>query len=116
MQSESGGVLALEITTPNTCVSAPLKPALVSPIGSATVNTAKAPLDWDAALCATSYNILVKQDSKSGATVWNKTGVLTTDALTKKLTRGKTYYWRIQACNPPYGCTNSVWGKFKISP
>lgn len=115
VSGETNGVLTLDITTPTQCASAPLKPILVSPVGGAAVTTPKAPLDWKDATCATTYNVLVKQDSKTGATVWSKNGAPNSQATTKKLLKGKTYFWRVEACNPPHGCTKSGWGKFKLN-
>ena len=94
------------------CPVVPNKPALVSPANNATV-ASKALLDWSDALCASTYNLQVRQDSKTGAVKVNKTGLTKSQFKVKNLTPGKTYFWRVTAVNSQ-GSTKSAWRRFQV--
>lgn len=101
--------------SPNTsnatvCVGVPQKPSLRSPGKGAQVKK-KASLDWDAATCGVTYSVVIKQDSKKGSTFQTTSGLTSTQFKSKPLTSGKTYYWRISACDP-VGCSASAWRNF----
>lgn len=90
----------------------PPAPTLVSPVGGAQVGTRKVPLAWNASNFAAYYNVTVRQGSTTGTVVFNHNVTATKDT-TSALTAGRTFYWRVRACNN-LGCTASVWRKFQI--
>jgi predicted outer membrane repeat protein len=95
------------------CASKPSSPALVSPAANASVSTAKVPLDWTDTNCATTYKVLVKQDSKQGIKVAKKGGLIASQYTTPKLTKGHIYFWKTWACNAA-GCVKSPWAQFNL--
>ncbi len=96
-------------------VTVPDKPRAVSPTGGSTVTTRRATLTWNAAARADTYNIIVNKDSKKGEPLQARNGLTETQLETKKLENGRTYFWRIQACNQA-GCKWSRWASFKEKP
>jgi alpha-tubulin suppressor-like RCC1 family protein len=107
-------------TTPTTtptdpCNQKPAKPKLKSPADAAAVTAARPTLKWKTANCADTYNVTVK-DAATGKKVDGATGLPPTQLQykTKKLTKGKTYSWFVQACNN-IGCTKSATWKFTVN-
>jgi hypothetical protein len=97
--------------TTGTCSGTPAKPTLTAPTNKSTANKTRVTLKWDAAACATTYNVTVK--ALAGGTGDSKTGLTATQYKTIKLAKGKTYKWFVQACNSQ-GCTKSKAFKFTI--
>jgi len=91
----------------------PSAPVLNSPQNAGKVGTKQVPLAWNAVSGANSYSVFVRQDSTSGAHVFTQRNLTTTQTTTGALTPGKTYYWRVKACNN-FGCTKSAWWSFKV--
>lgn len=95
------------------CTVKPVKSAVTKPKNGSTVTKKKVLLDWNDTNCATTYNIVVRVGSKKGTKVQEQTGLTLSQFKTKRLASGKTYYWRVQACNS-IGCTNSKWWHFLV--
>lgn len=96
------------------CAGKPGKATLVSPNNNATLQVRAVPLAWNAVPCATKYKVLVRVDSKTGARIFKKK-VTTLQVVTNPLTKGKSYYWKVKACNL-VGCAKwSEWSKFKVA-
>jgi hypothetical protein len=66
----------------------------------------------NAANCAKSYKLRVKQDSKQTIPLLKKNG-LTTTTFAKKFDKGHLYYWKVLACNS-FGCVGSAWLTFSV--
>lgn len=94
-------------------IAAPPAPVLVSPIGGVHVFTKAVPLDWNASTGATSYTVTVKKGTKKGTTVFGPQTVPVPDTTTTPLGAGKTYVWKVKACNPT-GCNSTGWVKFVV--
>ncbi len=107
-------------TTTGTATNTPClgKPAIavpVSPNNASSIKPLKVPLGWDAATCAQTYKVIVRQDAKKGPKAFKKAKIAETQIKTKKLAAGHTYYWRVKSCNT-VGCAKwSVWWKFRIT-
>lgn len=99
-------------TPPNDCLSKPTKPILNAPANNGTVTTTRPKLKWNAATCAETYNVAVK-DVATGTKADSKTGIKKLQYTTIALTQSKTYQWFIQACNT-YGCAKSKPWKFTV--
>lgn len=93
----------------------PQKPKLAYPSKGTTFPQRKVPLNWGDTESTETYKVIVREGSKTGTVRLNLQGLKASDYLTPKLQRGKTYYWRIGACNDN-GCTNSPWWYFTIKP
>lgn len=73
-------------------------------------------LGWDAATCATYYEVVVKQDSKNGATVDSQTNLVTPHYKTVRLARNHKYFWNVRGCDAD-GCGMwAGWHSFTVSP
>lgn len=99
--------------TVNVCAGLPPGPQLRSPGDRTKSKPKRVRLDWDSATCATTYTVKVKQDSKKGPLIQEKTDLPLTKFKTKKLTSGSTYFWRVRACNV-LGCTGSNWRRLTV--
>ncbi len=94
------------------CTTKPAKPGLLKPKNNGTSKKTAVRLDWQDELCTTRFVVVVRQDSQKGIKVDGKR-VTASEYTTKPLVKGKTYYWRIKACNA-IGCTTSDWWSFTI--
>lgn len=101
--------------TGTSCAVVPDAPQLVSPPKQPPVAKTKVLLDWADATCAQWYNVQVRDGAKRGVPVHSKDNLSISQSRMKKLAAGKTYWWRVEACNA-IGCTKSKWGKFSKSP
>lgn len=100
--------------TPLPCSTAPNKPTLSSPANGATVSTVQAILDWPDVSCVTRYEVVVKQYSTTGITVDSQANLTSSGYTTSAVSRGRTYFWNIKACNN-FGCNSSDWWSFAVS-
>lgn len=100
-------------TPTQACIAKPFKPVLSKPKNGGTSAKRKVALDWNDVTCTDTYNIVVRLGSKKGTKVQEQTGLTLSQFKTKRLVSGKTYYWRVQACNS-IGCTNSKWWYFLV--
>lgn len=95
------------------CGAKPGKPQLVSPAKGATVTNARVTVDWDAPVCGVIHGVQVYQDAKNGNQVETIVVLSGSEATTKRLAQGHTYFWRVIACNE-MGCKNSKWRFFTV--
>ncbi len=96
---------ATATTTPTTaCVAKPAKPTLLKPKNNATLTKSQVKLDWSDALCATSYQVVVK-DAVTNQVIFKKT-VTVSQAKTTTLPHG-TRKWFVKALNQ-FGSTKSA--------
>lgn len=91
-------------------LSAPRSPRLLSPAPGATSSDRRVLLMWDSLPCATRYQLVLKQDSAHGKRIARVSKLTIPEYNTQPLIRGKTYVWRVRACNS-VGC--SAWSKWR---
>ena len=91
----------------------PRKPILVSPANGSTLNKKRVLLKWNPALCADTYNVLVRQGSKGGPLADQASDLIVTQYKTKRL-NGQSFYWRVEACDGSV-CIPSAWRKFNVT-
>lgn len=97
------------------CYGSFLVPLLGSPANGRTVSQKAVRLDWAHSLCASTFDVQVKQDSTTGTKVDSGSGLTQTVFTTKALVPGKTYYWRVRGCSPSTGCGAwSSWYSFTV--
>ena len=72
-------------------------------------------LDWADASCATKYTIVVRDTTKNGVIVVRKRNLVQSRYETGVLPGGKTFLWRVTACNN-FGCSKSKWHEFTLAP
>lgn len=96
------------------CVGTPFQVQLQLPAKKALLDKAKAKLEWSALNCDVTYNLRIRQDSPKGETVLRKNGISKTEFVKRNLERGKTYVWRVIACDANNVCTSSPWRTFSI--
>jgi len=86
----------------------PPAPQLLSPVNGESVSKNPPTLVWAASPGATYYRVIIRVGSSKGAIAYRNPHVTSTTFTPPKLSGGKTYYWRVRACNGG-GCTGSVW-------
>lgn len=84
----------------------PGKPSLKSPPNNANLGTARPTLEWNAANCTDTYQVIVK-NAATGQTVDKKVGLAVLKYKTKPLTAATKFQWFVQACNS-FGCVTSA--------
>lgn len=99
-------------TATTACGSKPAAPELTAPAENATPHKPRVRLKWNASGCATTYQILLRQDSPQGERLVNKKNFTGTRYRTPRLDGGTTYVWRIKACSTG-GCSASPWATFR---
>lgn len=100
--------------TPTPCVVVPPAPGLTAPVNGGTLSVRNVLLDWTEVTCATSYKVIVRQDSTTGTAVVALTPVPASQYTTAPLAAGKTFYWQAQACDA-VGCKASAWWSFTLA-
>lgn len=112
----STGLPSLTPTVTNTpCKGKPGRESQVSPNKGANLFVRQVPLAWQGEPCAQKFKIMVKYDSKKGAKAFKKTNITTNSVTTAKLAKGRTYVWKVKACNSA-GCGKwSEWWSFKVA-
>lgn len=111
LQSADKTLTLFYITKLGSGCGTPGVPTLSKPGNGKTVNGTQATLKWNAAACADTYTVTVKNNS-TGKKADKKTGLTALQYKTKTLAPG-TYKWFVQACNIN-GCTKSATRTFKI--
>ncbi len=96
-----------------TCVTKPAKPTLRVPANNTAENKLRVKLKWHSAICADTYNVVVK-DAATGHKADIKKGLTKLKYKTKALGSGETYKWFVQACNAN-GCRKSAARTFKVN-
>jgi hypothetical protein len=102
--------------TPTRCSVVPATSKLLSPVNGGTVSVRAVPLDWSNARCATRYEVVIKQGPISTTSIDKQTSLTISRYTTKALPVGRTYYWRVRACDGK-GCSpwTNYW-RFTVSP
>lgn len=104
---------ALDVGSVEVCQK-PAKPILLKPRDGKRAQGPAVTLDWNDAVCAKIYKVVIRLGSKTGDRVQKKGGLTTSEFTTKPLIKGQTYAWLVKACNQPYGCAKSEWWTFKV--
>jgi len=87
----------------------PNVPELVSPSNGSAGVSATPTFDWNAAIGADIYNLVVSTNSNLSSPIINQTGLTSTSYSGGSLSVGPTYYWGVEAENS-YGNTwSSIW-------
>ena len=87
---------------------------LVAPTDKDTVARERPTLKWNAAACADSYRVIIKE-RKGGAVVADVSGIAEPEYRSDVLERGKQYQWQVIAVNA-FGETASEEWTFRINP
>jgi hypothetical protein len=104
-----------ETTTVPCEVGEPEAVMLLAPEGKETVKKKRVKLVWTPSRCAdTTYRVVVRKNNKKGERIV-KVETQDNQFKTEPLARGKTYLWRIKACNER-GCTPTLWRRFYSKP
>lgn len=108
-----GSSKGVTITTPNECPGTPATPQLLEPTDGKTLYTRAARLKWNAAACASSYEIVLSKNAADRKVVLHKRGVNKLQVKAKELKKGN-YVWRVRGCNST-GCGEwSQSGRFAV--
>ena len=83
-------------------------PVLNSPGNGVTLPTPIS-LNWSSVSEATGYTVQISTSQGFGTPVVNRTVTTTTYPITASLTKGKTYYWRVQAKGANPSPWSDVW-------
>lgn len=97
------------------CAGKPVKPVAFTPYSGQQIKKTNVALKWLDANCATTYQILVRQDSKQGTIVADIKGLGSVGYTLNGLAKGHTYFWRVKACNGTK-CKAGSWSSFIIKP
>lgn len=95
------------------CNRTPDAPVLSEPLHNSTTSKRRPILKWNAANCAETYAIVVK-NAATGDKVHKQTGLTALQSKTTRLTLGVTYKWFVRACRKNFGCTKSAVWKFTV--
>jgi CSLREA domain-containing protein len=101
----------VDIGSVEVCPQPPGAPYALKPSTSA-----KGPsltLTWKESRCVQTYTVLLRLASAKGRVVQSATGLLTPRLVTRKLTKGRTYVWRVTAIGDR-GTTTSTWHHVKV--
>ncbi|MGB8646212.1 MAG: hypothetical protein WCF84_13320 [Anaerolineae bacterium] len=97
------------------CSATPGQSALDGPANGAVVTTLHPTLRWNTATCAARYEVQVRQGTASGPLVAQPKNLTSAQFAPAGLTAGKSYYWRVRACNAA-GCGAwSGWWRFSVA-
>ena len=94
------------------CTTKPAAPAPLAPGANQLVSSRRPTLDWTARGCATSYSVVVRRGSSTGAVAVNSSGLTRSTLTTPTLGAGRTWAWRATACNAR-GCRAGAWSTFR---
>lgn len=101
-------------TAAGACSGKPNAPALLGPAHDSKIKKAKIVFTWESVECAATYRWQVRADNADGEVIETKKDLSATETTFKKLQRGKTYVWRVGACNAADKCTWSEWWSVTI--
>lgn len=99
--------------TGTVCAGKPSKPTLASPNDASRLKVRKLKLAWNAAACASSYKLIVREGSAKGPRIVKKGGITKLEFKLKRLKNGVKYFWRVKAINSAGGRKSALWD-FKI--
>lgn len=114
LRPHTGGFDAFAARIPDiiSCAPKPEAPLPLKPGDGVNVSGPRVKLDWTDAACAETYQLTVREGSRSGLVVLKKGDLKKSKATIKaQLTPGVTYFWRVQAINS-FGKRNSPWRSF----
>lgn len=94
------------------CTAKPPKARLKKPNDNATLSKTRPTLKWNAATCADTYEVTVK-NANNNNTVDSATGLTELQYKTDPLTTNRTYKWFVKACNS-FGCRKSAEREFTV--
>ncbi|MGB8647832.1 MAG: hypothetical protein WCF84_21540 [Anaerolineae bacterium] len=103
------------VTVAPACANIPAQSALNGPANGAVLATLHPTLQWSALTCAARYEVQVRQGSASGPLVAQPKNLTSAQFAPAGLTAGKSYVWRVRACNAA-GCGAwSGWWQFSVA-
>lgn len=100
-------------TPTKSCQTKPAEPTLRQPPNHATLSTTRPTLKWNAALCALTYTVIVK-DAETGKRADKNAGSAVLKYKVTPLLKGHTYKWFVKACSKAFGCAKSASRILKI--
>lgn len=95
------------------CATAPRAPKFLSPQADARLDSRIVLLKWKALPCATHYTISIRADASDGTLIAQANNLQAPEFRTKRLSRGKSYWATVQACNAQ-GCGAGQTRQFHI--
>ncbi|MCC7164278.1 MAG: hypothetical protein IT331_17415 [Anaerolineae bacterium] len=98
---------------PLACNKRPAKPQIETLFQNQVVDRRRVALGWKTTDCATRYHIEVRQGTTWGRPQDANYDLTDTRYRTRRLERGRTYWWHVEACNQ-HGCKVSKWASFSI--
>lgn len=107
--SQFSQAVGVDVTIPD-CL--PLA-ATESPAAGSGVQTRRVILSWTAPACVSSWQVILREGSKRGMLVERVNDLAQPEYRTKRLERGKTYFWRVVGCKDEV-CKRSAWSFFRI--
>ncbi len=90
----------------------PEAPSLTSPRTNAHIGR-RVTLDWGDVSCASTYNLIVRIDSRKGSIKIRGQNLALSQYTTKTLVRHHKYYWQVSACDSGV-CRKSSWRSFSV--
>lgn len=105
--------VAIDVGAVEVCQVIPDKPILLKPRNNKQAKKPQVTLDWNDPNCAYTYTVLIKLGSSSGKKVQKQANLTASTFLTKALTKGQTYAWKVTAVNTA-GKANSNWFTFTV--
>ncbi len=110
----SAAVVVRTKVTSSACSGKPNVPTLAGPEDGKKVKKGKVTFTWNPVECAVSYKWQLRGDASDGESIASKKDLTTTQTSIKKLQPGRTYYWRVQACNAAGKCSASEWSSIVV--
>jgi hypothetical protein len=112
-QGVASDIGAVEVRVFEPCLDTPPSPDLLKPKPDAFVKKNIVLFDWDDTPCASKYKLNIQTVGSAQVTVWNFKGLAYSRHEVSTLIPGKTYRWRVQACNGGK-CGKSGWRIFEL--
>lgn len=105
----------IPLQTPETsCSTPPAAPTSLLPPNGSNVSVTQVPLDWSDVQCTTGYNVVLRQDSKTGPKIIKKAKPTVSHLTTPALDPAHNYVWRVRSCNNT-GCGPwTEWQTFRV--
>lgn len=112
-ESEWSEIVQVRLKRPNACASALRAPKFLEPQAQAKLSARQITLKWEALKCAEYYNITIREGTVDGVIVAQGDNLNTTEYKSPKLSRGRTYFATVGACNAA-GCGETQSVEFTI--
>lgn len=113
--TEQSEPIKVQVGKDTTCLGKPDKAALLGPENDSKQNPGKITFTWNPVNCAATYQVQIRLASPDGELVVESKSLTKTQFSTQKLEKGKTYFWRVLACNADAKCSGSEWWTFKVA-